>query len=114
MTEQPLLHRRVEPRRKGGLVNRQRVGGLVGATIGVVIGILAFDGRGAAILACTLAGAIAGILYGTLVGSFSGLESPEPGAEPSDTAHPLSEPAVDREHGSDAVRRDRDTDTPPD
>jgi hypothetical protein len=37
------------------------------------------------------------VAYGTLIGSFAGLESPDPGHEPSDAAHPLAEPAVEEE-----------------
>jgi hypothetical protein len=59
-----------------------------------------------------LGGIIAGLLYGTLVGSFAGLESPDPGAEPSETAHPLSEPAIEEEDEPDLSgdpRPERDT-----
>ena len=87
-----------EPRLKRRLSAGLVVGVLVGAILGAVVGILAFDGRGGAIVACVLAGTIGGLLYGALVGSFSGLESPDPGAEPSEARHPLAEPAVDEEH----------------
>lgn len=56
-----------------------------------------FEGRPGAIAASALAGVIAGLLYGTIVGSFAGLESPDQGKEPSETAHPLSEPAIEEE-----------------
>ncbi|MGI8617120.1 MAG: hypothetical protein ACR2L4_10140, partial [Actinomycetota bacterium] len=61
-------------------------------------------GRGPAIVACALGGVIAGLLYGAIVGSFAGLESPDPGREPSDTPHPLSEPAIDEEDEPDHPR----------
>ena len=86
---EPRLRRRLSV----GLVS----GVLVGAVLGGVIGILAF-GRIGAVITTALAGAIAGLAYGAIVGSFAGLESPQPGAEPSDSEHPLSEPAVEEEH----------------
>jgi hypothetical protein len=98
MTEPRTRRGRFEPRLKGRLVAGLLTGAMVGAILGVVVGVVAFDGRTGAIVACGLAGLIAGLLYGALVGSFSGLESPDPGAEPSDTSHPLSQPAVDEEH----------------
>jgi hypothetical protein len=99
-----------EPRLKKRLSAGLVIGVLVGATLGAVVGMLAFDGRGGAIAACALAGTIGGLLYGALVGSFSGLESPDPGAEPSETTHPLSEPAIDEEH--DLPRADHRGDRP--
>jgi hypothetical protein len=100
-----------EPRLKRRLVAGLVVGVLVGATLGALMGILAFDGRGGAIVACVLAGTIGGLLYGALVGSFSGLESPNPGAEPSETTHPLAEPAIDEEHDP-PLRSDQRGDRP--
>ena len=102
-----------EPRLKRRLFAGLVVGVLVGATLGAVVGILAFDGRAGAIVACALAGTIGGLLYGALVGSFSGLESPDPGAEPSETRHPLAEPAVDEEHDL-PLRADHRGDRPAD
>jgi hypothetical protein len=72
----------------------------VGGALGLLLGILVFE-RVGAVVAATLGGAIAGLLYGALVGSFAGLESPDPGTEPSETAHPLEDPAVDEEHEPD-------------
>ena len=60
-----------------------------------------FEGRPRPIVAGALSGVIAGLLYGSIVGAFSGLESPDPGKEPSDTARPLSEPAIQEEHEPD-------------
>jgi len=50
---------------------------------------------------------IAGLLYGTLLGSFAGLESPDPGEEPSETRHPVSQPAIEEEQepGRSRARR---------
>jgi hypothetical protein len=73
-----------------------------------VVGLLAFDGRLAAILGTALGGLIGGVLYGAFVGSLAGLESPDPGHEPSETAHPLAEPPVDEESSSDVAPSDRD------
>lgn len=89
------------------------LGALVGGSCGLIIGLFAFEGRTGAIAACVLGGVIAGLLYGTLVGSFAGLESPDPGAEPSETEHPLSEPAIEEEGEPDLTRDRRpDGDTP--
>jgi hypothetical protein len=102
MTEpQDNTHERFEPRLKSRLSLGLLLGVLVGGILGLLVGFLAFDGRGSAIVACGLGGVIAGLLYGALVGSFAGLESPDPGQEPSDTAHPLSEPAIDEEDEPD-------------
>jgi len=107
MTERQTLHTRFEPRLRGGLFAGFLLGALVGGTLGFVVGLLAFDGRTGAILACGLGGLVAGLLYGALVGSFAGLESPNPGDEPSETKHPLSQPAVEEEADrSDALRRE--------
>lgn len=73
----------------------------MGIAIGIAVGIFAFEGRAGAVAACAIAGLVAGLLYGTIVGSFAALESPDPGQEPSETQHPLSEPAVDEEHEPD-------------
>lgn len=97
------LQERFEPRLKGRLFAGFLVGALVGGALGLVVGILFFEGRPGAIIATTLGGVIAGLLYGALVGSFSSLESPDPGAEPSETAHPLEDPAVDEEHEPDRL-----------
>jgi hypothetical protein len=98
MTEHRRLQERFEPRLKSRLFAGLLVGSLVGVAIGTVVGFLVFEGRPGAVVASALAGIIAGVLYGTSVGSFAGLESPDPGNEPSETAHPLSDPAVEDEH----------------
>ena len=97
MRERSQLKRRFEPRLKTRLFGGLLVGALVGGVLGLVVGLLAFNGRAPAIIACALGGAIAGLLYGGLVGSFAGLGSPNPGSEPSDSAHPLSAPAIETE-----------------
>jgi hypothetical protein len=103
-----LFERRLKGRLSAGLF----LGVLVGGILGVIVGILAFEGRGPAIVACGLGGVIAGLLYGTLVGSFAALESPDPGREPSDTPHPLSEPAIDEQDETDLSERRKGTGTP--
>lgn len=100
MPQRRTLQERFEPRLKGRLFAGTVIGVLVGGTLGLVVGILVFDRTGA-VIAATLGGVIAGLLYGALVGSYSSLESPDPGAEPSGTAHPLEEPAVTEEHEPD-------------
>ncbi len=112
MPEPQHPHERFEGRLKGRLSAGLLLGVLIGGILGVVVGFLAFDGRGPAIVACGLGGVIAGLLYGTLVGSFAGLESPDPGREPSDTSHPLSEPAIDEEEETDLSERREGTGTP--
>jgi hypothetical protein len=97
MPERDQMRESFEPRLKGRLSAGVLLGVLVGAILGLTVGFIAFDGRTAAVVACALGGVIAGLLYGALVGSFAGLESPDPGQEPSDTEHPLSEPAVEEE-----------------
>ena len=103
MPQRRTLQERFEPRLKGRLFAGFLIGALVGGALGLLVGILFFDGRTGAIVAAALGGVIAGLLYGALVGSYSSLESPDPGREPSETAHPLDEPAVDEEHDPDRV-----------
>jgi ribose/xylose/arabinose/galactoside ABC-type transport system permease subunit len=69
----------------GGLV-----GAVAGAIVGAVVGFLVFD-RSGAILAATLGSAVFGLGVGMLVAGYSSLESPDPGAEPSDTARPVAD-----------------------
>ena len=113
MTDRKTLHEGFEPRLKGRLSAGLILGALVGGSLGLLIGLFAFEGRAGAIAACVLGGVIAWLLYGALVGSFAGLESPDPGTEPSETQHPLSEPAIDEE-SEPGLFRDRgpDGDTP--
>ncbi len=101
MSDRRLLHERFEPRLKGRLFAGLAIGAIAGTGLGWLVGFLAFEGRGAAILAVTLGGLIAGAVYGAIVGSFAGLESPRPGSEPSETAHPLADPATEREDEPD-------------
>ena len=109
MPERQHTPERFERRLKGRLSAGLLLGVLIGGVLGVIVGFLAFDGRGPAIVACGLGGVIAGLLYGALVGSFAGLESPDPGREPSDAPHPLSEPAIDTEEETDLSERREDT-----
>lgn len=97
MSERRTLRERFEPRLKGRLIAGLLVGVLVGGVLGFLVGLLVFDGRAAATLGFALGGGVAGLLYGALLGSFSALESPDPGHEPSETRHPLSEPAIEEE-----------------
>jgi drug/metabolite transporter (DMT)-like permease len=87
-------------RRLGG---RLLLGGLLGAVAGAMVGVLGgllFFDRSAAILASILASAVFGLGVGMLVAGYSSLESPDPGAEPSDTARPIADrpEAVREEH----------------
>jgi hypothetical protein len=92
---QARMHKRLGARLPlGGLL-----GAIAGAIIGALVGLLFFD-RSAAILASILASAVFGLGVGMLVAGYSSLESPDPGAEPSDTAQPV----VDR---PEAVREER-------
>jgi hypothetical protein len=89
-------------RRLGG---RLPLGGLLGAVagamFGALVGLVFFD-RPAAILASILASAVFGLGVGMLVAGYSSLESPDPGAEPSDTARPVADrPEVVREEHQD-------------
>ncbi len=112
MPERQHTDERFERRLKGRLSAGLLLGVFVGGILGVVVGFVAFDGRAPAIVACGLGGVIAGLLYGALVGSFASLESPDPGREPSETPHPLSEPAVDEEDETDLTERREGTGAP--
>jgi hypothetical protein len=94
---QARMHRRLGGRLPlGGLL-----GAIAGAVVGVLIGLLLFD-RSAAILASIVASAVFGLGVGMLVAGYSSLESPDPGAEPSDTARPVADrPEVVREEHPD-------------
>ena len=77
------------------------LGVIAGAMVGALVGLLFFD-RSAAVLASILASAVFGLGVGMLVAGYSSLESPDPGAEPSDTARPLADrPEVVREEQQD-------------
>ena len=92
---QARMHQRLGARLPlGGLV-----GAIAGAMVGALVGLLFFD-RSAAVLASILASAVFGLGVGLLVAGYSSLESPDPGAEPSDTARPVADrtEAVREEH----------------
>ena len=91
------MHKRLGARLPlGGIL-----GAIAGATIGALVGLLFFD-RSAAIFAAILGSAVFGLGVGLLVAGYSSLESPDPGAEPSDTARPVADrPEVVREEHPD-------------
>jgi hypothetical protein len=91
------MHRRLGTRLPlGGLL-----GAIAGAMVGTLVGFLFFD-RSAAVLTSILASAVFGLGVGMLVAGYSSLESPDPGAEPSDTARPVADrPEVVREEHPD-------------
>jgi hypothetical protein len=94
---QARMHKRLGARLPlGGLL-----GAIAGAAVGALVGILFFD-RSAAILTSILASAVFGLGVGMLVAGYSSLESPDPGAEPSDTGRPIADrPEVVREERPD-------------
>lgn len=96
-SSQARMHKRLGARLPlGGIV-----GAIAGAVIGALIGLLFFD-RSGAILASILASAVFGSGVGMLVAGYSSLESPDPGAEPSDTKRPLGDrPELVREEQPD-------------
>ena len=78
------------------------LGAVVGATTGVVLGGgLGFVFlEGVAVWAVALAAVIAGMILGAFWGGMASLESPDPGAEPSETAHPFRDvPSLTHEEG---------------
>jgi ABC-type uncharacterized transport system permease subunit len=91
------MHRRLRGRLPlGGLL-----GAIAGAMVGALVGLLFFD-RSAAIVTWILASVVFGLGVGMLVAGYSSLESPDPGAEPSDTARPVTDrPEVVREEHPD-------------
>jgi hypothetical protein len=78
----------------GGLL-----GVIAGALVGALVGLLFFD-RSAAILMSIVGSGVFGLGVGILIAGYSSLESPDPGAEPSDTARPIADrpEAVREEH----------------
>ena len=100
---QARMHRRLRGRLPlGGLL-----GAIAGAMVGAVVGLLFFD-RSAAILTSILASTVFGLGVGMLVAGYSSLESPDPGAEPSDTARPVTDrPEVVREEHPDPPVRNQ-------
>jgi hypothetical protein len=85
---------RLARRTRTGLV----LGALVGAIGGLVIGAIAGGGHASSIIMWTVSAALAGLVIGGIWGGFGGLESPDPGAEPSESTEPLAEPPVTEEH----------------
>lgn len=83
---QTRMHRR--------LGRRLPLGGLIGAVaglgLGAVLGFVLFD-RAAAILTSIFVAGLFGLAAGMLIAGYSSLESPDPGDEPSDTAHPIAD-----------------------
>jgi hypothetical protein len=75
------------------------VGAIAGAVIGALFGLLFFD-RSAAVVMSIVAAGVFGLGVGMLIAGYSSLESPDPGAEPSDTARPVADrpEAVREEH----------------
>jgi predicted phage tail protein len=94
---QARMHKRLGKRLPlGGIL-----GAIAGAIVGALIGLLFFD-RSAAILTSILASAVFGLGVGMLMAGYSSLESPDPGAEPSDTERPIEDrPQVMREEHPD-------------
>jgi hypothetical protein len=92
------MHRRLRLRLPfGGLV-----GALTGVVVGGLLGLLFFD-RSVAILMSIVASGVFGVGVGMLIAGYSSLESPDPGAEPSDTARPVADrPKAVREEHPDA------------
>jgi len=83
---QARMHKRLSGRLPlGGLL-----GAIAGAIVGALIGLLFFE-RSAAVVASILASAVFGLGVGMLVAGYSSLESPDPGAEPSDTSRPVAD-----------------------
>jgi len=75
------------------------VGAIAGAVIGALLGLLFFDPSAAVVMSIVAAG-VFGLGVGMLIAGYSSLESPDPGAEPSDTARPVADrpEAVREEH----------------
>jgi hypothetical protein len=90
--------------------HRWRRGVLVGAGIGLAVGLLAGLGIAAiiggarAFWMATVSCTVAGIGVGTFIGGLSRLESPQPGAEPSEVARPvLDEPRLTKKEEGEAA-----------
>jgi hypothetical protein len=74
---------------------------MAGVAIGALIGLLFFD-RTTGILISIIAAGVFGLGIGMLIAGYSSLESPDPGAEPSDTARPVADrPEAVREERPD-------------
>jgi hypothetical protein len=94
-----------QARMHGRLGRRLPLGGLLGAMAGVVIGALVgllFFDRPMAVLTSIIAAGVFGLSVGMLIAGYSSLESPDPGAEPSDTVRPVADrPGAVREERPD-------------
>lgn len=95
---------RVEGDRVEIFRHRWRRGILVGAGIGLAVGLVAGIGIAAiaggtrAFWMATVACTVAGIGVGTFIGGLSRLESPQPGNEPSEVTRPvLDEPSLTKD-----------------
>jgi hypothetical protein len=98
---------RIEGDRVEVFRNRWRRGILVGAGIGLAVGLLAGIGIAAiiggtrAFWMATVACTVAGIGVGAFIGGLSRLESPQPGTEPSEVARPvLDEPSLTKDEAA--------------
>lgn len=93
-------------RRIGGrLLTGFVVGALLGAIAGVVLGLVFFDAGGFGFWMAIVASVIFGTFVSVLLGGYSSLESPDPGAEPSDTMRPMQdrpEPTRQEQEGEGA------------
>jgi hypothetical protein len=95
---------RIEGRRVETFRHRWRRGILVGAGLGLAVGLVvgivtgSIVGGERAFWMATVACAVAGIGVGSFVGGLSRLESPRPGAEPTEVARPvLDEPNLTKD-----------------
>jgi hypothetical protein len=69
------------------------IGGLACALIGLVVGLIVYR-PGSTVMWVTSVGAgFFGAAAGALAGGMSALESPDPGEEPSQFEHPVSDPS---------------------
>jgi hypothetical protein len=74
---------------------------MAGVAIGALVGLVFFD-HPTAILTSIIAAGVFGLGIGMLIAGYSSLESPDPGAEPSDTARPVADrPEAVREERPD-------------
>ena len=95
---------RIGNRLRGRLAVALVAGPLVGLAVGGLIAVLVFGSWGRGAFMTLVGGAIAGTLLALLWGGYSSLESPDPGREPSDTQHPVTDrPDLTREEHDDAI-----------
>ncbi len=83
--------RRIGDRLRRRIASALVVAPLVGLAIGAVISAVVFDSWGSGSVMVLLAAVVATTLLGLLWAGYSSLESPDPGREPSDTAHPIAD-----------------------